>query len=45
MRQLPPAEVAWRSDKSHIDWAFNRVSLAWQLAMDDDCRLEPQAAY
>jgi asparagine synthase (glutamine-hydrolysing) len=44
MRQLLPAEVAWRSDKSHIGWTFNRASLAWYMAQVDAGRLEPEVA-
>ena len=45
MRQLLPAEVAWRTDKSHIGWAFNRASLVHHLALDDVCRPESEAAH
>ncbi len=43
MRPLLPAEVAWRTDKSHIGWAFNRACLARHLTVGDACRLAPPA--
>lgn len=45
MRQMLPDDVAWRTDKSHIGWAFNRTSLVWHLAKVDACRPEPEAAH
>lgn len=45
MDQLLPPDVAWRTDKSHIGWAFNRAGLAWHLARGDAIRLEAEAAH
>lgn len=45
MRPLLPAEVAWRTDKSHIGWAFNRACLAQYLAQGAAGWREPPSAH
>ncbi|OQC17491.1 asparagine synthase-related protein [Candidatus Skiveiella danica] len=43
MRPLLPYNIAWRTDKSHIGWAFNRAVLAGHLEIDQSDVLQPPA--
>lgn len=44
MQPLLPADIAWRTDKSHIGGFFNRTRLAQEVARLDTRRMEPLAA-
>ena len=43
MHPLLPYNIAWRADKSHIGWAFNRAVLAGHLEIDQSDVLQPPA--
>ena len=44
MRPLLPAAVVWRTDKSHIGWAFNNACLVRHLASGAACHMAPLTA-